>query len=758
MTTGPTEEVLSARPGRMVVRVSRSGMHPVVVRRVDAASDGASDLSDRLAVLRLLEGRRIPSVASIQRVRLIGSTLDITEAWIDGFSLSLPQAQAHVTVNVALAMIRDVALGLAELHRTPEIDGRPGHLVHGRVTLDRILVDSQGQVWLVGVEGFRGAPSVDASALMDALRRLLERRTNSAEGRQLLERLRGLSFASTEAVGTAIETYLSRLDPQRLLVRRQEFNEEVRRSSGMPLVPRFPVRLASRSSDRSASRAALPAEPVVTPQTPIDLPDDTDAYVGDTYTGLEEQIYSATSALDSGVADERETLMDPFAVDDVTVAGGADLSDILAGVLTSTADTPEPPTTELDYPDQNDYPDQTVSGDIVGPPIPGRNESNSASRETAPVSQTPRMPSKTKNVPPPVGARPPVIGDYRVVASIGRGGMGEIYLARKWRDQRPGPLVALKILASAANDIDFQEALAMLMDEAAIMARIDHPHVLKVTDFGEAFDRYFLATEYLEGRPLVRLMVEAYAREGGLDYGVIATVGADAALGLHAAHTASTVDGAPLRVIHRDVSPQNIFVTYEGVTKVIDFGVARASERVSRTEVGLVKGKAAYMSPEQAEGLPLDGRSDVFGLGICLWEMTAGRRLFKRAEEYETLVAVQSAEIPPPTQIRGSPNPVLDRIILAALQRDREQRTPSAQVLASQLIELADHASGPDRRRRVRALLGRLFGDVANKEQTLIQRLESNAASPAEAAELEQLSGVSAQGNLRQLTLVGRPA
>ena len=226
---------------------------------------------------------------------------------------------------------------------------------------------------------------------------------------------------------------------------------------------------------------------------------------------------------------------------------------------------------------------------------------------------------------------------------------------------------------------------------------------------------YFLATEYLEGRPLVRLMIEAYSREGGLDYGAIATIGADAALGLHAAHTASTVDGAPLKVIHRDVSPQNIFVMYDGTTKVIDFGVARASERVCRTEVGLVKGKTAYMSPEQAEGRELDGRSDVFGLGVCLWEMAAGRRLFKREQEYETLLAVQSGEIAPPSQVRGLPNAVLDHIILSALHRDPHQRTPSAHALAAQLIEFADHASGPDRRRRVRELLQRLFGEVAAK-------------------------------------------
>ncbi|MEQ8979622.1 MAG: protein kinase, partial [Deltaproteobacteria bacterium] len=278
-----------------------------------------------------------------------------------------------------------------------------------------------------------------------------------------------------------------------------------------------------------------------------------------------------------------------------------------------------------------------------------------------------------------------------------------------------------------------------------------------VVDFGRAQGRYYLATEYLEGRPLVRVMIDAYNRENNLDDAVIAAVGADVANGLFAAHTATNEQGEPLEVVHRDVSPQNIFVTYRGVSKVIDFGVAKATERVSKTEVGFVKGKAAYMSPEQAEGRSLDAKSDVFSLGVCLWEMRAGQRLFKRDNEYDTLLAVQSATIPPPSSMRGKPNPVLDHIILGALERNLDKRTASAQQLARQLIDYATGVGVTHRSQVVSGLLERLFGSVAAQERALIVQLEEGGASREDAQALEALSGVSHRTNVKRITMVAEP-
>lgn len=345
-------------------------------------------------------------------------------------------------------------------------------------------------------------------------------------------------------------------------------------------------------------------------------------------------------------------------------------------------------------------------------------------------------------------------GRYEVVASIGRGGMGEIYLARR-RDKRGAPLVALKVLvAEGENDDDL---VAMFMDEAAIMAQIHHPHVLEVLDFGREDGRYYLAMEYLAGRPLVRVMIDAYAREQGVELPVIAWIGANVARGLDAAHAAIGTNGQPLQVVHRDVSPQNVFVTYAGSSKVIDFGVARASERIAQTTAGQLKGKAAYMSPEQVQGQLVDRRSDVFSLGICLWEVTAGRRLFKRENEWETMSAVVSGPIVPPSKVRGQGDAELDQIILRALERSPDKRYQTAGELAVRLEGFAKKRS-PDPGKAVEALLERLYGSEAAQERALIADMERRSAKADEVDALRQLSGISlSPSGLRDMTLVGHP-
>jgi len=180
-------------------------------------------------------------------------------------------------------------------------------------------------------------------------------------------------------------------------------------------------------------------------------------------------------------------------------------------------------------------------------------------------------------------------GKYEVVAPIGQGGMGEVVLARPHGGE--GPLVALKVLDEDASAKD--SMVAMFMDEASIMSQIQHPNVLRVFDFGRDHGRYYIAMEYLQGQPIAKLLVASHERHGQLDRGVLAIVGARAARGLHAAHVAVGADGVSLGVVHRDVSPENIFVGYDGVTKVIDFGIARANQRFTRTTAGVFKGKAA---------------------------------------------------------------------------------------------------------------------------------------------------------------------
>lgn len=349
------------------------------------------------------------------------------------------------------------------------------------------------------------------------------------------------------------------------------------------------------------------------------------------------------------------------------------------------------------------------------------------------------------------------LGKYRVLASIGRGGMGEILLAQH-RSRGRTRLAALKVLAS-----DDQELVRMFMDEAALMARIESRHVLEVFEFGREHGEFYLAMEYLEGRPLVRLMIDAYQRLAGLEYPMVAALGAGAALGLADAHEAKGADGAPLQIVHRDVSPQNIFVTYAGVTKVIDFGVARARERLSRTVVGHVKGKAAYMSPEQVDGqLEIDGRSDVFSLGICLWEMAAGRRLFKRDGDYETMLAVSEGPLVSPTKLRRRPDPALDRILLSALERDLSRRTPSARVLAAELLDYAAARGVTAPESAITGLMDELYREESARERELLERLtaRSHEVTANEVEALRSLSGISPRPEpapVAEVTLVGRP-
>ena len=282
------------------------------------------------------------------------------------------------------------------------------------------------------------------------------------------------------------------------------------------------------------------------------------------------------------------------------------------------------------------------------------------------------------------------IGRYQLCYHLASGGMASVFLARAvgpagfWK-----PVALKRIHPHLARRKDF---VAMFLDEARIAARIDHPNVCAVHDFGEADGTYYLAMEYLVGVPLIRLLhaMEREAKAGRSRFestrwhALAARVIADAAAGLHAAHELSE-GGEPLGVVHRDVSPQNVFVTFAGAVKVVDFGIALARDRVQETETGTLKGKLGYMAPEQAASGALDRRADVWALGVCLWEMLVGARLFRRGTPMETLRAVADAPIEAPSSRRAGVPAELDRIVLRALSRDREGRQPTARALAREL-------------------------------------------------------------------------
>ncbi|MBX5483667.1 MAG: serine/threonine protein kinase [Myxococcaceae bacterium] len=268
-------------------------------------------------------------------------------------------------------------------------------------------------------------------------------------------------------------------------------------------------------------------------------------------------------------------------------------------------------------------------------------------------------------------------GRYQLIRRLAVGGMGEVFLARQVGVGGFEKLLVVKrILPHLAQEEDFIE---MLFDEARIAAALNHPNISQIFDLGDVDGVYYIAMEYVHGDSLRAVNMRANAELGGMPLALKCRIIADTAAGLDYAHRAKTATGKPLGLIHRDLSPQNILVGFNGAVKIIDFGVAKAVGKISETMTGHIKGKYAYMSPEQARGAEdLDYRSDIFGLGIVFYELLTSQRLFKRESETATLKAVVSAKIDPPSALtKGIPRE-LDKIVLRALERERRHRYQSA--------------------------------------------------------------------------------
>ncbi len=282
-------------------------------------------------------------------------------------------------------------------------------------------------------------------------------------------------------------------------------------------------------------------------------------------------------------------------------------------------------------------------------------------------------------------------GRYRLIARLGGGGMAEVYLARQTGLGGFSRSVAIKLIQPEMFDI--VDASAMFLDEARIAAEINHHNVVKIYDVGEEGGVLFLAMEYLRGTTLSHMAAQLQQRGERMPPDLLASLVSQACAGLHAAHTLRDPSGRPLNVVHRDVSPSNLMVTSEGLVKVIDFGVARADRRLVRKEEGL-QGKPAYMSPEQIQGLPLDGRSDVFAVGVVLYELCSGRPLFQRDDMVSTFYAVIRGDIPPLRSVCPQATPLLEMVVHKALAKDPAQRFQSAADLGAELDQVVQEAGG----------------------------------------------------------------
>jgi serine/threonine-protein kinase len=269
------------------------------------------------------------------------------------------------------------------------------------------------------------------------------------------------------------------------------------------------------------------------------------------------------------------------------------------------------------------------------------------------------------------------LGNYELLLRVGRGGMATVWVAReRAQASRDDRLVAVKVMLNELADEN--EFIKMFLDEVRLVRSIRHPNVVDVYDVGEHEGMMWMAMEWVEGESLHTVIAEAGKRRA-IPPELAVRIIADAAAGLHAAHELRDVEGSPRGVVHRDISPHNILIGTNGSVKLVDFGVAKAVGRISEaTRAGQLKGKFGYMSPEQALGKGVDRRSDIFSLGIVLFELTTSRRLFRGEHDIETLRLVISGAIPKPSLIDAKYPPELERIVLKALERNVSARYQTA--------------------------------------------------------------------------------
>jgi hypothetical protein len=273
----------------------------------------------------------------------------------------------------------------------------------------------------------------------------------------------------------------------------------------------------------------------------------------------------------------------------------------------------------------------------------------------------------------------PTFGRYELLKRLAGGGMGEVYLARQRGIDGFQKLLVIKTLLPHLTEEE--EFIVMFKDEARVTAQLIHPNICQVLGFEQVGGVYYMAMEYLRGDDLRKLWKACEQNGTPLPVPLICRVISDAAAGLDFAHSRRNPEGQPYNIVHRDISPQNILVTFEGGVKVIDFGVAKAAGRAQHTRTGALKGKCSYMSPEQAAGMNVDNRSDIFALGIVLHEMLTGRRLFKADSDVQTLARVRECVVQPPSRLNPQLPHGLDAIVLKALAKNPGDRFRTAQEL-----------------------------------------------------------------------------
>src|SRR6188768_3140285 len=298
--------------------------------------------------------------------------------------------------------------------------------------------------------------------------------------------------------------------------------------------------------------------------------------------------------------------------------------------------------------------------------------------------------------------------------------MATVYLARLTGVGGFQRFVAMKRLhPHLATEKEFVE---MFLDEARIAARIHHPNVVPILEVGASAVGYYLVMEYIEGDTLARLLARAATRGKRLPVGIALRIALDMLSGLHAAHELRDDMGDAVQLVHRDVSPQNVLVGVDGIARITDFGVARAASRLTATRVGQLKGKIAYMAPEQAAGEEsIDRRADVFAAGIVVWEELAAKRLFKAENEAATLSRVMTEPVPALTTIVPGLSDALSNVVMRALDRNVDLRFPSCAQFADALEAAATGSESIATPRELAAYVIEVLGDEVSAQREAVR-------------------------------------
>ncbi len=331
--------------------------------------------------------------------------------------------------------------------------------------------------------------------------------------------------------------------------------------------------------------------------------------------------------------------------------------------------------------------------------------------------------------------KPLPFGKYLLLDRIAVGGMAEVFAAKTFGVEGFERILAIKrILPTMVEDDEF---ITMFIDEARIASQLGHSNLVQIYELGKSEDTYFIAMEYVAGRD-VRLIIDKFRkRNQPVPVPLAVFIVAKMCEGLDHAHRKKDAQGQPLGIIHRDVSPQNVLVSYEGEVKIIDFGIAKAAGRLQKTQAGILKGKFSYMSPEQVRGLEIDHRSDLYSCGVMLYEMITGTRAFAGDSDFSTLELVRSGEVRAPRELNAEIPPALERIVLKALAKNRDERYQWCSEFHDDLVRFLYSGAEVYSTKSLSAFMKETFHAEVEKEEERQRRWHAATAEEASGHELE---------------------